>query len=66
MAQRFVVNVLENNKPYLDEEEGISEEEETEIMKQYDLIIDKQYDLIIDRLNNVAVKNGGNFNRYTG
>ena len=58
MAQRFVVNVLENNKPYLDEEEGISEEEETEIMKQYDLII--------DRLNNVAVKNGGNFNRYTG
>tara|TARA_R110002049_G_C9177884_1_gene563242 strand:- start:3177 stop:3377 length:201 start_codon:yes stop_codon:yes gene_type:complete len=57
MAQRFVVNVLECNKPMLDEE-CISEEEEQAIMDEYEKIL--------NRLYNVAVKNGGDFNRYTG
>ncbi len=57
MAQRFVVNVLECNKPMLCEE-GISEEEEYAIMEEYKKIL--------NRLYNVAVKNGGDFNRYTG
>lgn len=57
MAQRFVVNVLECNKPMLDEE-GISEEEEQAIMDEYEKIL--------NRLYNVAVKNGGHFNRYNG
>jgi hypothetical protein len=57
MAQRFVVNVLECNKPMLDEE-GISEEEEEAIMDEYEKILNRLYDL--------AVKNGGDFNRYTG
>jgi hypothetical protein len=57
MAQRFVVNVLECNKPMLDEE-GISAEEEEAIMEEYEKIL--------NRLYSVAVKNGGDFNRYTG
>ena len=57
MAQRFVVNILESNKPALDEE-GISEEEEQAILDEYEKIL--------NRLYNVAVKNGGDFNRYTG
>ena len=57
MAQRFVVNVLECNRPMIDEE-GISEEEEQAIMDEYEKIL--------NRLYKVAVKNGGEFNRYTG
>jgi len=57
MAQRFVVNVLECNKPMLDEE-GISKEDEQAIMDEYEKIL--------NRLYKVAVKNGGDFNRYTG
>lgn len=57
MAQRFVVNVLENNPPDLSEE-GISQEEEEAIRKEYEIIT--------QRLYKIAVKNGGNFNKYTG
>ena len=57
MAQRFVVNVLECNRPMLDKE-GITIEEEQAIMEEYEKIL--------NRLYKVAVKNGGDFNRYTG
>ena len=57
MAQRFVVNVLECNKPMLDEE-GNTEEENQAIMDEYNKIL--------NRLYNNAVKNGGDFNRYSG
>lgn len=57
MAQRFVVNVLECNRPMLDEE-GIAEEEVQAILDEYEKIL--------NRLYKVAVKNGGEFNRYTG
>ncbi len=55
MAQRFVVNVLECNKPMLDE--SISEEDERAIMKEYEAIL--------ERLYKNAVKNGGDFNRFS-
>lgn len=56
MAQRFVVNVLECNRPDLSEE--LSDEDSEQIIIEYNKII--------DRLEKIAVKNGGKFNRFSG
>lgn len=58
IAQRMAVVVLNNNAPILDaEEDGITEKEIQTIMSEYNKIV--------NRLYNVAVKNGGEFNRYS-
>lgn len=57
IALRFAVAVLENNRVELDDE-GLSLEQEQDI--------NNEYDKIIRRLYNIAVKNGGDFNRYIG
>lgn len=56
IAQRIVVNVLECNKPMLNEE-GFNEKQEQFVMDEYKKIV--------DRLYKIATKNGGKFNRYT-
>jgi len=55
----MVVQVLNNNRPLLDaDEEGLTD-------AQLDLLY-KEYDAIIERLRKNAVKNGGEFNQYSG
>lgn len=57
IAQRMVVQVLNNNSPLLDaEEEGLTDDELT--------ILENEMKNIIERLRRVAVKNGGEFNQY--
>jgi len=56
MAQRFVVNILEINRPDLSDD--LSEEDEAQIISEYNKIL--------NRLEKIAIKNGGKFNRFSG
>lgn len=55
MAQRFVVNILEVNRPDLSD--NLSEEDEKQIYIEYNKIL--------NRLEKSAIKNGGKFNRFS-
>ena len=57
IAQRLVVQILEINRPDVDEE-NLSEDEVN--------AINNEYNAILARLTRVAVKNGGNFNQFRG
>ena len=56
IAQRMAVNVLETNRPDL-EEESLSENDKRKLISEYNKIIDK--------IEKVATKNGGKFNRFS-
>lgn len=52
----MAVNVLEINRPGLDEE-SLSENDKKKLISEYNKIIDK--------IEKVAIKNGGKFNRFS-